>query len=757
MNHNRKVKTSPITKISAGPRSIKSVAYYIWEETHIGRGVKTLFKLNQPKGFDCPSCAWPDPDPKDVSKIGEYCENGAKAVAWEATNKRIDSEFFQKYAVNHLLEKSDHWLEKQGRLTQPMILKEGSSHYQPISWEGAFDTLAKSLNGLENPDQALFYTSGRTSNEAAFMYQCFVRQFGTNNLPDCSNMCHEASGVALNETLGIGKASVTLDDIPKADLLIILGQNPGTNAPRMLTSLQHLKQNGGKIIAINPLPEAGFMQFRHPQKPWEWIGKPTAFQDLYLQVAINGDLALLKAILKLLWEADNASRGQVLDHSFIHENTEGFHLLEEHLKNTPLQNLSQASGVSEEKIREAVTMIRDSKKVIIAWAMGITQHRNAENTIREIVNLLLVKGSIGKMGAGTLPVRGHSNVQGDRTMGIWEKMSNEFLDKLGRAFSFDPPRKHGVAAVGAVEAMLAGRARVFLGMGGNFALAAPDTLKVFEGLRQCELTAHVSTKLNRSHLIHGKTGLILPCLGRTESDITSKGPQFVSTEDTAGRIRMSQGDLTPTSNELKSEVAIVCGLAESTLIGKSNTNWSSYAEDYDLIREKIEEVIPGFSEFNQRIRKLGGFYLPNGAREGKFHTPTGKAQITVNSLAPQNPNPAPFILMTVRSHDQFNTTVYGYDDRYRGIKNSREVVMMHPQDIASLQCKTGDLVKITSNFNGEQRVLSHFQVVSYEISRGCVAVYFPEGNVLVALENKSEESHCPASKYVEVTIEKMGL
>ncbi|MEX0884770.1 MAG: molybdopterin dinucleotide binding domain-containing protein, partial [Cyclobacteriaceae bacterium] len=352
---------------------------------------------------------------------------------------------------------------------------------------------------------------------------------------------------------------------------------------------------------------------------------------------------------------------------------------------------------------------------------------------------------------------GHSNVQGDRTMGIWEKMSNEFLDKLGRAFSFDPPRKHGVAAVGAVEAMLAGRARVFLGMGGNFALAAPDTLKVFEGLRQCELTAHVSTKLNRSHLIHGKTGLILPCLGRTESDITSKGPQFVSTEDTAGRIRMSQGDLTPTSNELKSEVAIVCGLAESTLIGKSNTNWSSYAEDYDLIREKIEEVIPGFSEFNQRIRKLGGFYLPNGAREGKFHTPTGKAQITVNSLAPQNPNPAPFILMTVRSHDQFNTTVYGYDDRYRGIKNSREVVMMHPQDIASLQCKTGDLVKITSNFNGEQRVLSHFQVVSYEISRGCVAVYFPEGNVLVALENKSEESHCPASKYVEVTIEKMGL
>ncbi|MEX2567721.1 MAG: FdhF/YdeP family oxidoreductase [Cyclobacteriaceae bacterium] len=757
MSNKRKVKISPISKISAGPRSIQSVAYYLWEETHIGRGVKTLFKLNQPKGFDCPSCAWPDPDPKDVSKIGEYCENGAKAVAWESTHKRIDSEFFQKNAVLQLLEKSDHWLEKQGRLTQPMVLKEGKSHYQPITWAEAFALIAKNLNGLSHPDQALFYTSGRTSNEAAFMYQCFVRQFGTNNLPDCSNMCHEASGKALNETVGIGKASVTLDDIPKADLLIILGQNPGTNAPRMLTSLQDLKQNGGKIIAINPLPEAGFMQFRHPQKPWEWIGKPTAFQDLYLQVAINGDLALLKAILKLLWEADHATKGQILDHGFINENTEGFHQLEEHLENIPLQKLILASGVSEEQIREAVDMIRGSKKVIIAWAMGITQHRNAENTIREIVNLLLVKGSIGKLGAGTLPVRGHSNVQGDRTMGIWEKMPDEFLDRLGRAFSFDPPRKNGVAAVGAIEAMLAGEAKVFFGMGGNFALAAPDTNKVFEGLKQCELTVQVSTKLNRSHLIHGKTGLILPCLGRTESDITSKGPQFVSTEDTAGRVRMSQGDLTPASPELKSEVAIVCGMAEKTLAGKSKTKWSTFSEDYDLIREKIEEVIPGFSDYNQRIRKLGGFYLPNGAREGKFQTGTGKAQITVNELPSNNPHPAHFILMTVRSHDQFNTTVYGYNDRYRGIENSREIVMMHPQDIASIQCETGDLVKITSDYNGEKRVLSHFQVVPYEISKGCVAVYFPEGNVLVALENKSEESHCPASKYVEVKIEKMEL
>lgn len=756
MDNSTKPKSKPIPKVAAGLGSLKSVAYHIWEETYVGRGVKTLFKLNQPKGFDCPSCAWPDPDAQDVSKLGEYCENGAKAVAWEATNKKAGPELFARYSVEELLEKSDHWLEKQGRLTHPMVLKEGESHYRPISWDEAFDLLAEQLNGLDNPDQALFYTSGRTSNEAAFLYQCFVRQFGTNNLPDCSNMCHEASGKALKETVGIGKASVTLEDIPKAELLMIIGQNPGTNAPRMLTSLQQLKKNGGKIIAVNPLPEAGFMGFRHPQKPWEWIGQGTPIQDLYLQVGINGDLALLKAILKILMEEDEDAHGQLLDHGFIEQNTEGFPELKQHLKAISLDDLIAASGISEEKIREAAWMIRDRKNVIIAWAMGVTQHRNAENTIREIVNLLLVKGSIGIPGAGTLPVRGHSNVQGDRTMGICEKMPEAFLEKLGKAFSFNPPRTPGVGAVGAVQDMLKGKAKVFFGMGGNFAMAAPDTSKVFEALRSCELTAYVSTKLNRGHLVHGKTALILPCLGRTERDITAKGTQFVSTEDTAGRIRMSQGDLAPASEHLKSEVAIVCDMAKRVLINNFSTDWDAYSDNYDLIRQKIEEVIPGFENYNQRVRIPGGFYLPNCAREGRFETANGKAILTVNPLPQREPGAGNFILMTVRSHDQFNTTVYGFNDRYRGISDSREVIMMHETDIEKIGAQPGDKVRVTSYFKGEKRILDNFRIISYDIAPGCVAVYFPEGNVLVALENKSGESHCPASKYVDVTIEKMG-
>ncbi|SHN06504.1 oxidoreductase alpha (molybdopterin) subunit [Cyclobacterium lianum] len=755
MNPKRKVKLSPPGQIAAGMDSIQSVARAIWEETHVGRGVKTLFKLNQPKGFDCPSCAWPDPDPDEVSKIAEYCENGAKAVAWENASKKIDATFFQKNSVEELFQQSDHWLEKQGRLTQPMVLKPGASHYHPISWEEAFDLMAEKLHELDHPDQAIFYTSGRTSNEAAFLYQCFVRQFGTNNLPDCSNMCHEASGKALSETLGIGKASVILDDIRHADLLLVMGQNPGTNAPRMLTAMEQLKKNGGKIISINPLPETGLIQFRNPQKPWEWLGKPTTLHDLHLQVKVSGDLPLLKAILKMLLAEDKKSGGKILDHTFIAQQTSGYEALLEHLETCDLEKLIDDSGVAETQLREAVQLLAENKNIIIAWAMGITQHRNAENTIREIVNILLVKGAIGKKGAGTLPVRGHSNVQGDRTMGIWEKMSDAFLDRLGQAFSFEAPRNHGVHAVGTVEALASGKAKVFMGMGGNFVLAAPDTQKVFEGMRQCSLTVHVSTKLNRSHLVHGETALILPCLGRTEADITAHGPQFVSTEDTAGRIRMSSGDLEPGSDLLKSEVAIICGLARKVLGTENATDWEGMAENYDLIRDKIEAVIPGFEAYNERVRVPGGFYLPNGAREGSFYTEDRKAHLTVNPLAEKPDSQTPFILMTVRSHDQFNTTVYGYNDRYRGIQNSREVVMMHREDMKERGYQSGDLVKITSVFNGEKRVLEGFQVVPYDISRGCLAVYFPEGNVLVALDNRSGESHCPASKFIEVFLEKM--
>ncbi|MDO6439142.1 FdhF/YdeP family oxidoreductase [Cyclobacterium sp. 1_MG-2023] len=756
MQPKRKVKISPPAETAAGLKSIQTVAYRIWEETHVGKGVKTLFKLNQPHGLDCPSCAWPDPDVKEVSKIAEYCENGAKAIAWESSSNKLDASFFKQYSIKDLLEKSDHWLEKQGRLTEPLAIKEGEHHYSPISWEDAFVLMAEKLQALDHPDQAIFYTSGRTSNEAAFLYQCFVRQFGTNNLPDCSNMCHEASGKALSETVGIGKASVVLDDIPKAELLIVMGQNPGTNAPRMLTAMEKLKQNGGKIVSVNPLPETGLLQFRNPQKPWEWVGKPTAIHDLHLQVKVNGDLPLLKAVLKLMLEAEKLQPEKVFDQAFIREKTSGYQALISHLEQLNLKELIQETGVPESQIRELANLLITKENIIIAWAMGITQHRNAENTIREIVNILLLKGSIGKAGAGTLPVRGHSNVQGDRTMGIWEKMPQSFMQRLGKVFDFQPPEKEGVHAVGAIHSMAEGKAKIFMGMGGNFALAAPDTDKVFEGLKQCTLTLHVSTKLNKSHLIHGKNALILPCLGRTEMDISSHGPQFVSTEDTAGRVRMSHGDLEPISPELKSEVGIVCGMARAVLGPSNTTDWEGMKENYDLIREKIEAVIPGFDKYNEKVRKAGGFYLPNGARERHFNTPDKKAQLTINPLHPVRQPETPFILMTVRSHDQFNTTIYGYDDRYRGISNSREVVMMNAEDMKNYDCKAGDLVKLTSIFAGEKRVLQGFQVVPYDISPGCLSVYFPEGNILVALDNNSAESHCPASKYIEVYLEKLS-
>jgi molybdopterin-dependent oxidoreductase alpha subunit len=757
MKKENKVKISPMSGTSVGFPAIKSVGYYLWEETYIGRGVKTLFKLNQPKGFDCPSCAWPDPDADKVSSIAEYCENGVKAVAWESTKNKVEADFFNKSSINSLLEKSDHLLEKQGRLTQPMILKEGSQHYEPISWEVAFEFVAEKLKALESPDEAVFYTSGRASNEAAFLYQSFVRQFGTNNLPDCSNMCHEASGKALKETLGIGKASVTLDDIAEADVLINIGQNAGTNSPRMLLSLEQLKKNGGKIIIVNPMPEAGFMHFRHPQKPWEWVGKPTKIHDLYLSIRINGDIFFLKALMKILHEEDLKSGGEVFDHAFIDQNTSGFEELIKELEQSNLEELILQSGLEPELVFQAAAMLRDKQKIIIAWAMGVTQHRNAEDTIREIVNFLLLKGAIGKKGAGTLPVRGHSNVQGDRTMGIWEKMPEAFLDRMEKEFEFKAPRKHGYSTVEAIKAMAENKVKVFFGLGGNFSLAAPDTNLVFEGLRNCDLTVHVSTKLNCSHLIHGKTAIILPCLGRTEADISPKGPQFVSTEDTAGRVRMSLGDLSPASPNLKSEVGIICGIAKATLKNKSKTDWESLSQDYDLIREKIENVIDGFEDYNQRVRKAGGFYLPNCNREGKFQTQDRKAHFTVNPLPQNEIQKGNFILMTVRSHDQFNTTIYGLDDRYRGIKNSREVIMMHEEDMKTIGVVSEDFVDITSHFNGQKRELRDFQVVPYQIAKGCVGVYFPEGNVLVAIDNNSPESFCPASKFVEVSIKKSDI
>ncbi len=751
MKEPKKVEQSKLKKTAVGFPAIASVGYKIWEETYIGRGVKTLFKLNQTKGYDCPSCAWPDPDVKERSRIAEYCENGAKAVAWEASKNCIGATFFKTHSISELLKQSNYWLEKQGRIKEPLYLEKGKSYYKPISWEKAFQKIGKHLKELDNPNKAIFYTSGRASNEAAFCYQLLARQLGTNNLPDCSNMCHEATGLALSETTGIGKASVTLNDIAKTDLLLIFGQNPGTNAPRMLTELQKLKQNGGKIIAINPLPETGFMGFKHPQKPWEWVGEGTPLQDKYLQVKINGDLALVKAILYLLNKEHEVSK-TIFDTSFINNSTIGYENFVAQLHTEDFDNLVDQTGLSEQEIRTTCTYIKKSKKIIIAWAMGITQHTNGEDTIREFVNLLLLKGSIAKEGAGTLPVRGHSNVQGDRTMGIWEKAPDVFLDKLQSVFKFNPPRAHGYNAVTSVKAISEGKATFFMGLGGNFVQAVPDTSLIEKGMKKVKLSVHISTKLNRSHLIHGEEALILPCLGRTEMDVSAKGKQFVTTEDTTGRVRMSQGDLQPISKHLKSETAIICGIAQAA-ITETTVPWENFSADYSLIRSAIEKVVKGFKNYNTKVTQAGGFYLPNVAREGTFIPGINKAKFSITKTVYKKVSKNRFILMTMRSHDQFNTTIYGFNDRYRGIKGKREVVLMNKEDMLQKNILPHDKVNITSFYNNEKRYLKNFKAIPYNISKGCVAVYFPEGNVLVAIDNKSKESNCPASKFIEVSIE----
>lgn len=713
---------------------------------------KTMFKVNQKGGFDCPGCAWPDPD-DDRSALGEYCENGIKAIAEEATKRRLEPAYFQKYAVTELARRSDFEIGKLGRLTHPMYLPNGASHYQPISWSDVFGMIGDRLQSLDSPDRAVFYTSGRTSNEAAFLYQLFVRAYGTNNLPDCSNMCHESSGQGLSQTVGIGKGSVTLEDLHQAELIIVMGQNPGTNHPRMLSALEKCKLNGGEIITVNPLPEAGLISFAHPQKVGKILTGGTKLTDLYLQVRINGDVALLKAIMILLLQADE-KEGGVIDHKFIQDKTQGYDDLVQDLNNQDLQECIEASGVSEKDIRYAVDKIKYKQKIIICWAMGLTQHSNGVENIREVVNLLLMKGAIGKPGAGTCPVRGHSNVQGDRTMGIWEAPKDAFLDKLAEVFDFEPPRAHGYAVVDAIQAMHEGKVDVFFAMGGNFLSASPDTTYTADALRRCGLTVHVSTKLNRSHLVHGKEALILPCLGRTEVDVQGGKEQFVSVENSMGIVHSSQGILPPASEYLLSEPAIVAHLAKATLGDMVPVDWSLMMNDYDHIRAAIEAVIPGFDQYNDRVRKPSGFYLPNGARDGNFKTTSGKAHFTVNTLPQVDISPDQFIMMTVRSHDQYNTTIYGLDDRYRGIYNERRVVMMNQADITRLGLQQLDKVDLVSNYKGVRRQVKQFIVVPYDIPRGCVATYFPEANPLVPIDLFAKGSKTPSSKFVLITIHK---
>jgi molybdopterin-dependent oxidoreductase alpha subunit len=750
------LKRGKIKTVAAGIPAVVSSMEKVIEEAGFARGMKGLWQLNKKGGFDCPSCAWPDPD-DERSGIAEYCENGARAMAEEATAKKLTASFFAENSVSDLAALSDHEIGSKGRLAEPMFLPKGATHYQPITWESAFQKIAASLNQLASPDEAIFYTSGRTSNEAAFLYQLFVREYGTNNLPDCSNMCHESSGVALTESLGIGKGSVTLEDFYETEVIMILGQNPGTNHPRMLTALQKGKAKGAKIIAVNPLPETGLMGFSNPQTVKGILGIDTALSDLFLPIKINGDMAFLKAVQRLLLDEEEQAPGKVIDHDFIAKSTTGFNEFSNHLKEQNLDALCKASGLTLTQIQEVATLLKYKTKIIVCWAMGLTQHKNAVDTIKEVVNLLLLKGSIGKPGAGTCPVRGHSNVQGDRTMGIIETPSPSFLQKLQENFHFAPPAKHGYDVVESIKAMHAGKGKVFFAMGGNFLSATPDTTLTAEALRKCSLTVQVSTKLNRSHLVHGEEAIILPCLGRSDEDVVNGEEQFVSCENSMGVVQSSKGVLKPISDHLLSEPVMVCRLAKATLGARSKINWDRYEQHYDAIREDIERTIPGFANYNERVRRPGGFYLPNGNREGVFQTASAKAHFNVAPLPSIAMEDDDLMMMTIRSHDQFNTTVYGLNDRYRGIYNERRVVLMNEHDMRQRDLQDGDLVDLVNNFDGVERVAHKFVVVKYPIPEGCTATYFPETNVLVPLNSVADKSNTPTSKQVIIKIRKRTL
>ena len=752
-----------VQKTAAGVTAIRVAMEYVYDEMGAVDGARMLQKLNQEGGFDCQSCAWPDPPPGERPMFAEYCENGAKVTAEENTRRLIDPGFFRKYSVAELSRRSDFWLAKQGRIAQPMVLREGATHYEPVSWDEAFGLLARELNALGSPDEAAFYTSGRTANETAFLYQLFVRHFGTNNLPDCSNMCHESSGSALTDSVGIGKGTVTLEDVHSADLLISIGQNPGSCHPRMLTALQRLKRNGGKVIAINPLPETGLNHFKHPQDlkhPTRFLnvlaGEGTPIAEFFVPVRIAGDVALLKGVLREMLEAENRSPGTVFDHDFIRQHTHGYEAFVEDLRGEDWDLIVEQSGVDRAQIRRVAEMVMAHERIIVAWAMGLTQQPAAVGAIQEIMNLLLLKGSIGKKGAGALPVRGHSNVQGDRTVGIWERMPEAFIDALQKEFGFEPPRHHGFDTVETIKAMHAGKVKVFFGMGGNFLSAGPDTEYTAAAMRRCNLTAHVSIKLNRGHLVTGRQALILPTIGRAERDVQATGPQTVTAENSMSVVRTSRGVLEPASDELLSEPTIVARLATATLGERSRVDWNHLIADYDRIRDHIERVIPGFQNFNARLREHGEFTLPNLPRDRReFTTETGKANFTVHRIPRVELEPGQLVMMSMRSHDQFNTTVYGLDDRYRGIHNERRVVMMNADDIGEQGLSAGDVVDLTSHFRGETRVARQFIVVEYPIPRRCAATYYPETNVLVPIGSVAERSNTPTSKFVIITVAKL--
>jgi len=732
---------------AAGLPAIISTMNHGFTKSGIVGSIKTLSRVNRYHGFDCPGCAWPDPD--DHRTIAEFCENGAKAVADEATKKRINSDFFSQNSVIELSQNSDQWLNDQGRLTEPMILEEGEDHYKPITWNDAFQLISDELIKLENPNQAIFYTSGRTSNEAAFLWQMLARGFGTNNLPDCSNMCHESSGVALTDSIGIGKGTVTLDDFNKADLILVVGQNPGTNHPRMLTALRDAKRRGGSVISINPLIETGMKKFKHPQNPLEILGSGTEIADDHFQININSDQALFYGINSHLIEND------MVDNDFISQYTHGYETFRKSFDGINWKEIEASTGIDESRIRGLAEIIGKAKSVIICWAMGITQHRNSVPTIQEMVNTLLLGGNIGRAGAGVCPVRGHSNVQGDRTVGINHKPSDAFISKLEISTGIKTPKGHGFDAVEAVQAMISGEGKVFLSMGGNFLSAMSDTNLVSDALENCELTVQISTKLNRSHLVTGRKALILPCLGRTEIDQSPLGVQFVSVENSMGIVHSSQGRNKPASKNLLSEPSIVCNLGEKLDldIDASKIIWNQLSENYDLIRNLIEATIPGFNDYNNRVRIKEGFYLPNPPKDNRiFNTDSGLANFRCNKLDLISADKNEFIMMTIRSHDQYNTTVYSPSDRYRGVKGGRRIIFMNSDDIDSSNLDSNSTVDITSLFKGVERKSKSWHLVPYDIPSGNVATYFPEANELIPLESVAIGSNTPTSKSVRVKI-----
>ncbi len=740
--------TGESKSVAGGIPAITSTMKHAVSKMGVIRGTKTLLKLNQVAGFDCPGCAWPDPEHRTVA---EFCENGAKAVADEATRNRAHPAFWARYSIAELLEKSDYWLNKQGRITHPMIVKPGSDRYEPIEWDEAFALIAETLGGLDSPDEAVFYTSGRTSNEAAFLYQLMVREYGTNNLPDCSNMCHESSGVGLGETIGIGKGTVLLEDFDIADAIFVIGQNPGTNHPRMLTALQSARRNGAKIVSINPLRETGLTAFKHPQEVTKLLTKGTPIADLFLQVRINGDVALLKGIMKAMLERERGEGG-IFDRDFIDEQTQGFEAFEADLDAADWDDLVEASGIERSQMEQAADIACEAEKLIACWAMGLTQHKNGVANIQEVVNFLLLRGQIGRPGAGACPVRGHSNVQGDRTVGIVESPSDAFLDRLADYFGIEPAREHGYDTVHALKALYDKRARVFFGMGGNFLSATPDTEYTAEAMRRCKLTVQVSTKPNRAHLVHGETALILPCLGRTEIDIQESGPQFVTVENSMGIVHSSRGGNKPASEHLLSEPAIVCRLARA-ITPESPIDWEAMMVNYDRVRDAIDACIPGFENYNERVRTPNGFALPNGPREGKFPTDTGRAKFTVHPVPEHELASGEYLMMTIRSHDQYNTTIYGLDDRYRGIYGGRRVVMMNERDMVDAGLEKGDVVDLVSRYEGVERRAEAFVVVPYDIPRRSVGTYFPEANAVVPVDQFAERSHTPISKSVVITLD----